>query len=534
MINNIFRVIKVDKLRFIFVLLLTAIISTGSVYVVYERTSVIDNLLGNNKEIWSLIIKIIVVLVLIEILRVVLKLLIAKLTRKWKLYLGDRNSTNIEKMRYSKFYDKDVGDHMTIYTYQLEVLSTYLFAPLTSILSSVVIVLSSLIFLGLLSWKFVVFALLSTCCTMLLGGRFGKKISEGYRNLSISSGIFSEVLKEYLTGYRDLKNLGQIKLFSKKVHEAQDNKEIEQYKISKYMAFGELTLQSLEKVIEILIFAYAVYLIFRGEIGIGAIASVTTILRLYLNSSSQIADLYIKILGTKDILNDILSVEVESEETFPNLDREIILNNISYKYGKKEIFDNLNFIIKKGEKYAIIGDSGSGKSTLVNILLGRIKSDRGNILVDGKELNVDRGINFSKQVGYISQQNQIFAGTVRYNITLGENYENEEIWAVLKKVCLDETVKKLDKDLDSDVGALGSKLSGGEKQRIVLARILIRNFPILVLDEATSALDEKTTNIIEKNILSDPNLTVLMISHNISEEIKPYFSGMININKKSY
>ena len=151
------------------------------------------------------------------------------------------------------------------------------------------------------------------------------------------------------------------------------------------------------------------------------------------------------------------------------------------------------------------------------------------MLIDSVPLEAQDDINFSNEIGYVSQQTSIFTGSIRYNITLDEDFSDEEIWNVLKKVCLDERVKNLDNGLDHNLENMGEILSGGEKQRLVLARVLIREYPILILDEATSALDEKTAIRIENNILADNQLTLIMISHHIQDEIKQQLTECVEL-----
>ena len=163
------------------------------------------------------------------------------------------------------------------------------------------------------------------------------------------------------------------------------------------------------------------------------------------------------------------------------------------------------------------------------MLLGKLQSNQDKVLIDGNPLEIKDDINFSKEIGYVSQQTSIFSGSIRYNITLDDSYSDEEIWSILEKVCLADRVKALSDGLDHNLSNMGEILSGGEKQRLVLARVLIRNYPILILDEATSALDEKTAVQIENNILADNKLTLIMISHHIQEEIKKQLTECVEL-----
>ena len=207
----------------------------------------------------------------------------------------------------------------------------------------------------------------------------------------------------------------------------------------------------------------------------------------------------------------------------------ISVQNVSKKFGSREILKDLSFDVEENEFVALVGPSGSGKSTIIKLLLGKLQSDQDKVLIDGNPLEIQDDINFSKEIGYVSQQTSIFSGSIRYNITLDDSYSDEEIWDILEKVCLADRVKDLPDGLDHNLSNMGEILSGGEKQRLVLARVLIRNYPILILDEATSALDEKTAVRIENKILADDKLTLIMISHHIQEEIKKQLTECVEL-----
>ena len=508
MVKNILEVMFLNKLKLSIMFILTLIVSIGTVYVVYARVDIVDTVVYKTGSLFKKV-GIIVCILIVELLRAWLKIIVAQLVRQWKIYLGDSISENIETMSQTEFNKVDSGEHMTKYTYQLELLSAYLFSPLTNLLSSIVLFISSIVFLWMINWKFVIFAILSSIAMFLISGRFGNKIREGYANLSILSGKFSGVLKEYITGYEDLKNIGRIKLFSKNIK--------------------ELTLQSIEKLFELLIFIFAVYLVLKDELSIGTIASVSAILGIYLTSISQLVDLYIKVIGTKEILDSVIKKSTVQETIYPHVKDKIEFIDFNYSFGDNHVVKDFNLNIKKAGKYAIVGKSGSGKSTIIKLLLGKLQSNSNKVLIDGIPLEIADDINFSNEIGYVSQKTSIFTGSIRYNISLDENFSDEEIWHVLDKVCLADRIKNLPNGLDQELENMGDMLSGGEKQRLVLARVLIRNYPILILDEATSAIDKATAMHIENNILSNPKVTVIMISHHIQEKIKQQLTECIEL-----
>jgi len=196
--------------------------------------------------------------------------------------------------------------------------------------------------------------------------------------------------------------------------------------------------------------------------------------------------------------------------------KDIIVENITFKYNKLNIINNVNLKIKKGQKIAFIGESGSGKSTLVDLICGIYKPNSGKILIDGVELNNSNIVSWRKQIGYIPQSIYLFDGTIADNVSFGRPYDKEKIIKVLKQANIYDIL--IEKDgLDTMVGEGGIQLSGGQKQRIGIARALYGDPEILVLDEATSALDTATEQAIMDEIYKvSEDKTLIIIAHRLS------------------
>ena len=167
-----------------------------------------------------------------------------------------------------------------------------------------------------------------------------------------------------------------------------------------------------------------------------------------------------------------------------------------------------------------MGESGTGKSTLLNILGGKIEGYQGNVTLYQKELNE---ISYSKlydSIVYVEQNPHIFQGSIRENIIFQEEIPDEKIWDVLDKVLLKSIVEQLPQGLDTMIGDASSTLSGGQLQRISLARALVRNPQVLLLDEVTANLDIQTGTEIMQILLQEENLTILWVTHHLPEGLK--------------
>lgn len=196
---------------------------------------------------------------------------------------------------------------------------------------------------------------------------------------------------------------------------------------------------------------------------------------------------------------------------------DIRIEKLTFSYGSRVIFNNLNFNISHGENIAFIGESGSGKSTLVKLLLGLLKPDSGKILIDNINLSDICLNSFYSHVSYISQESPVFNGTLRENLLFDEESDNSKILEVLEKVNLLELYNKLDKGLDTIIGEKGVALSGGERQRLALARLWFKSSDIIILDEAESAMDNLTEECVMKEVLDlIKGKTVIAIAHRLN------------------
>jgi ATP-binding cassette subfamily B protein len=205
---------------------------------------------------------------------------------------------------------------------------------------------------------------------------------------------------------------------------------------------------------------------------------------------------------------------------------------VTFGYGahsEPAILKHQSFTFCAGGKYAIVGQSGCGKSTLTKILLGLLPGYTGEVYYGSCEQRQTDLKSLYEKVAYVDQQVYLFQDTVRFNITLGQPYTDEQIWTVLRKCCLADYVRNLPQGLDTMLAENGKNLSGGQRQRIALARGLIREVQYLILDEGTSALDADNARRIEDGLLAEDELGVIFITHHLREEVKSRLSAVYTL-----
>jgi ATP-binding cassette, subfamily B, bacterial len=248
------------------------------------------------------------------------------------------------------------------------------------------------------------------------------------------------------------------------------------------------------------------------------------------------------IFGPLQELGNIINVYREAQVSLNNFDKimntpaeprpekpvkiasvhDLEFKHITFRHlsASQDALTDINFKVGKGETIAFVGPSGAGKSTLVKLLVGLYLPKQGDILYNGNSVhNIDLD-GLRERIGFVTQDSQLFSGSIRENLLFVKpGATDDEIWAVLKRSSLDSLLTRADKGLDTLIGENGIKVSGGEKQRLSIARAILRNPDLMVFDEATSSLDSITEEGISntiRQITSTGNVITIMIAHRLS------------------
>ena len=383
-----------------------------------------------------------------------------------------------------------------------------------------------IIYSPLLTITGIVLALLPFIGAIIVGG----KLAFHEKEISNQNASFMHFVKDNLIGFSTVKVFKaeqKIKeLFIKNNNILEDKKAAK----TKTLALMEMVQNILSITSQLGVFFIGAYIsITSGDITPSVILLFVQLMNYIINPLMQIPTSLSKRLACKPLFKKIAEIiETENdnnEEELIEKIEDIRISNLTFMYDEKVVLDDITYEFKKNKSYAIVGASGSGKTTLINLLIGRENSYSGNIYynnIEARKLSLD---SLFEITSFVEQNVFVFDDSIVNNITMYSNVEEDVLNDVIVKSGLKDLINE--KGRDYRCGENGCNLSGGEKQRISIARALINKSQLLLLDEATSALDNETSIVITYNLLEIANTTKIMITHRLDEEILNKFDEII-------
>ena len=301
------------------------------------------------------------------------------------------------------------------------------------------------------------------------------------------------------------------------------------YNYFSYLEKEDFIRNILIQMIYLFLYGYGSYYVISKELSLGSLIVFQTFIRYYINHYMQILQMIITYPTFKISLNRIEELFLIDTESFQNnyfylsycLDGDICVKDLSYQIGTRKILDHISFYISPKEKVLLCGESGSGKSTLVKMMMRYIPVEYGKIRISNIDINHYHLENIRSHITYVTANEFLFSDTIRNNICLYQDYP-EEIFEKVCKICLvDSIIQNKERGYDTLIEENGFNFSNGERQRIILARSLIKNSNIYIFDESFSQIDidmEKT--ILEQVFQYLGNKIVIVISHRFYHQDK--------------
>ena len=358
-----------------------------------------------------------------------------------------------------------------------------------------------------------------------------KEITKTEKNLSKKNAEFMEFMRDTLSGFSVIKSFQAESELESRFHE--ENVKIEKAKFFRRFAEENINLLSTAAsvVMRLGVFLFGAWLsLSNSHVTPGIVLVFLQLLTFVITPIEKIPSLFANRKAARSLIAqtaELLYEKPDEQEKIEinSLKSAIEVQNLSFSYENNgKALQAVSLIFQAGKKYAIVGASGSGKSTLFKLLTKYSNEYDGNILFDGIDLRNITYSSLSQIISVVQQNVFVFHDSIYNNICLYKSIPEEKFDYVIQKSGLSSLIQQKGKDFSC--GANGNKLSGGEKQRISIARALLRNTSILLMDEASSALDEKTADEIMHSILDMPGTTSLVITHRLNSTLLKKYDGI--------
>lgn len=393
-------------------------------------------------------------------------------------------------------------------------------------LSSLILVLGSVYMMIRMDWQMCVAMLVAVPVVFVIMipiMTFGSKVGHLRQEaLAHFNGIASETLSEI--------RLVKTSNAEKQAQERADQEVDRLFKVGKKEAIFDATMQPFMMMIFMsMVFgllAYGMHRIAVGAMAIGTLMSFLMYLFNLIGALPSIATLFsemAKAAGATKRVQELLEVQPENfkdGEVVELTGKELVVETIDFSYENNEpILKNVSFVAKPNQVVAFVGPSGGGKSTIFSLLERFYDPTKGSIKFGGINIQNINLANYRSQIGFVSQDSAIMAGTIRDNLTYGldQTFSDDELWHVLELAYARKFVEEMPAGLLTEVGERGVKISGGQRQRIAIARAFLRDPKVLMLDEATASLDSESEMMVQ-NALTNlmKGRTTLVIAHRLA------------------
>ena len=446
----------------------------------------------------------------------------SKIQQKLKNELRCMVGKKISVLPYSKFVEKDSGHYVSWLTNDVNEIYSQSFDMLFSGVENLATAIFSLGALCLLSPYIGIAAIVLLVIISILPQLANKQLQKANEERSEALEVSTESYKDVVMGVTVFFLTNLRNKISERIVTASQKSETACFRFNKTNVTVQILVSTVSMVGQVILLLVTLLAAVIGATPAGAALSVGNLAGSFFNGAGAFVQCFMTVKASKPLwekFDDNTMNVRENKDTIFEIP-EIKLENISFQYDECPVLKNKNYTFCAGGKYAIMGESGSGKTTMTKIILGLLPNYTGNVWYGEKEQRDICIEDLYNHVAYVEQQVYLFQDTLRFNITLGQPYTDEEVNEVIHKCCLDEFVCDLPQGMETVIMENGKNLSGGQRQRIALARALIRNVQYIILDEGTSALDEVNALDIESNLISTPDIGVIIITHNLRECIR--------------
>lgn len=440
--------------------------------------------------------------------------------------MRDKLFCRIGQLPFSWHSEHSTGDIIQRCTSDIETTRGFLSDQLTSVFKIVLLIVLSVSFMAPMNLRLTLIAFIPTPFILLYSFYFHKKVHKGFKKCDENEGKLSAMAQENLTGVR------VIRAFALERQEREKFRRHNEYytglwvNMAKTMSRFWSVSDILSGIQVMLVIIFGAYFTADGAISPGgyvAFISYNSLLVWPIRQLGRLISDLSRAGVSIDRIFEIMSSPVEEEPEnalTPDMHKDIEFSHVSFSYGgSSEVLSDVSFSMKAGTTLGILGTTGSGKSTLVMLLdkLYPLPEGNGSITVGGVDIKNIRTSYLRKNIGLVLQEPFLFSQTISENISAESGATLDEVRASARDAALDDTVMSFQNGYDTFVGEGGVTLSGGQKQRTAIARMLVKNPPIMIFDDSLSAVDLRTDALIRRAIKErSKNSSVIIISHRIN------------------
>ena len=395
-----------------------------------------------------------------------------------------------------------------------------------TILKLITLLICGIVSMAILNIRICIIVLLLSILPLAVSLIFSKKVQDSEKNVSLVNELYTSSIKDMLSGFSVVKSFNAEDEILNVFNKVNLNVETEKRHRRNNITNIEIWTNFIGYFVVMAMMGIGGYLAIKGELKVGTLLAFIQLFNYIITPFEKLPTVISKYKAADELITKINDYLIENNDSNlilkKQFDNKIEICNVTFGYDNNEdVLKNLNFTFEKGKSYAIVGTSGSGKTTLLNILLGINKPNEGSVQIDGVSVSSISPQNISDLFSVVQQNVFIFDTTIENNVTMYKHFDQDIVnkaikFSGLSNICNARGTRYM-------CGENGKNLSGGEKQKVSIARTLIKQTPIIIMDEATASLDTETTFEVENAILDLKNTTRIIVTHKLySNMLKKY------------
>ncbi|MGX6444524.1 ABC transporter ATP-binding protein [Neobacillus sp. K501] len=442
--------------------------------------------------------------------------------------LRERMWVKLIRLPVSYFDKQSSGENVSRVVNDTSVVRELITSHFPQFITGIISIIGAVIILLIMDWKMTLLMLISVPVTIAIMTPLGKQMAKISRGLQNETATFTGSIQQTLSEIRLMKSSTAEHHEETKGLNGIDKLLSFGLKEARITAFIAPIMYLVIMMVIVMIIGYGGMRVANGTMSTGSLVAFLLYLFQIIFPITSFAMFFTqlqKAKGATERIIDILNLPLEEGQHGVEMDitnKSIHVKNITFRYYDEEpVLENVSFDAEPGEMIAFAGPSGSGKTTMFGLLERFYEPSTGEILIGDTPISQLSLTTWRRQIGYVSQESAMMAGTIRENLCYGledsATISDERLWEVTKMAYADEFIQSFPNGLDTEVGERGVKLSGGQRQRIAIARAFLRDPKILMMDEATASLDSQSEGIVQQALTRlMEGRTTFVIAHRLS------------------